>query len=146
MFDVAGVDQPRLKAVGLEQVEHRLPVVAGRLHHHPLDAQVDQAVGQLGHRSRHRRMGADLLDAPRACLARQPYTTHQLGLAEIERGHPLDDLLVIDRLAEHDRSSPTLHTQGDRTIQTPGVRPTGRAIGTRKANLVLVLTHQRRQH
>lgn len=44
---VAGVDQPRLKSVGFQQVKHRLPVVAGRFHDHPFDPQVDQMVRQF---------------------------------------------------------------------------------------------------
>jgi hypothetical protein len=40
VLDVAGVDQPGLKPVGLQQVERRLPVLRRRLHHHPRHPQL----------------------------------------------------------------------------------------------------------
>ena len=43
MLDVLGVDQPGLEPGRLQQVERRLPVVAGRLHHHPGHPQLAQA-------------------------------------------------------------------------------------------------------
>ena len=43
VLDVLGVDQPRLEPGRLQQVERRLPVVAGRLHHHPGHPQVRAA-------------------------------------------------------------------------------------------------------
>ncbi len=43
MFDVAGVDQPRIQPMRLEQVEHRFPVIRSGFHH-PLDPQLHQPV------------------------------------------------------------------------------------------------------
>ena len=48
VFDVAGIDQPRLQTVRFEQVEHRPPVVAGGFHHYPLHTELNQMIGQLG--------------------------------------------------------------------------------------------------
>lgn len=44
VLDVPRVHQPGLEPGGLEQVEHRLPVVRGRLHHHPGDPKLAEAV------------------------------------------------------------------------------------------------------
>jgi hypothetical protein len=86
VLDILGVDQPRLKAMGLQQVEHRLPVVAGGLHHHPGHPQAGQPVSHANQRAGHRRIGLHLLQptAP-ATLVRDPHTAHQLGLADIAR-------------------------------------------------------------
>ena len=46
VLHVAGVDQPRVQPAGLQQVEHRLPVVGGGLHNHPGHAQLDEPVSQ----------------------------------------------------------------------------------------------------
>jgi hypothetical protein len=40
---------------------HRLPIVRRRLHHHPLNAQLDQMIRQLGQRPRHGRMSRHFL-------------------------------------------------------------------------------------
>ena len=94
VLDVAGVDQPRLEPVRLQQVEHRLPVVRRRLHHHPGHAQLDQPVGQPQQRPGHRRIRRHLLQPPsRPPSCGHPHTAHQLGLADIQRRDPLDDLL-----------------------------------------------------
>jgi hypothetical protein len=37
VFDIFGVDQPGVEAVGLQQIEHRLPVIRGCLHDHSAD-------------------------------------------------------------------------------------------------------------
>ena len=44
VLHIPGVDQPAVQAPGFEQVEERLPVRAGGLHHHPLHALADQPV------------------------------------------------------------------------------------------------------
>ena len=36
VLHLAGIDQPTLKSLGLQQVIHTLPIAAGGLHHHPL--------------------------------------------------------------------------------------------------------------
>ena len=58
VLDVAGVDQPDLEPVGLQQVERRLPVVAGGLHHHPGHPQLTQPIGQHQQRAGHGRVGS----------------------------------------------------------------------------------------
>ena len=102
VLDVAGVDQPGLESVRLQQVVRRLPVVRGGLHHHPGHAQLGEPVGQPQQRAGHRRVGRHLLQPPtRPALVRHPHAAHQLGLADIQRGHPRDDLLGLMVLFEH---------------------------------------------
>ena len=100
VLDVFSVDQPRLEPGGLQHVERRLPVVAGRFHHHPGHAQLSQPVGQPRQRLRHRGMRRHLL-RPGPALAGHPHATHQLGLADVQRRHPLDDLLTFFLLLQH---------------------------------------------
>ena len=109
MLDVLGVDQPRLQTMGLEQVERRPPVVAGRLHHHPLHPQPDQPVRQLTQRGDHRRVGGNLLHPALAICDGEPDAAHDLGLADIQRCDPLDDLLVVTGFCEHRTSPPRCH-------------------------------------
>jgi len=102
MFDIAGVDQPRVQPVRLEQVENRLPVRRRRFHHHPLHAHLDQLIGQLGQCLGHRRVCRDFLQPPlTASWRRHPHTTHQLRLTDIQGGHPGNDLLLIMGLSQH---------------------------------------------
>ena len=61
MLHILRVHQPRIQTVGLKQVERRPPIVAGRLHHHPLHTKFDQPVRQLAQRRNHRRMRGHLL-------------------------------------------------------------------------------------
>jgi hypothetical protein len=105
VLDVAGVDQPDLQAVRLQQIEHRLPVVAGGLQHHPGHPQPGQPVGQRQQRAGHRRVGRDLLQPPGPlALAGHPHTAGQLGLADIQRRDPLDELLGVVGLLQHPAS------------------------------------------
>lgn len=112
VFDVAGVDRPRLQAVRFEQVEHRPPVIAGRLHHHTLHTEFDQMVGQLGQRPGHRRMGGHLLSSPLGTRAGDPDTTQHLRLADVQGSDPGDDLLLIIGFTQHD----VLLTSGNRPL------------------------------
>jgi hypothetical protein len=99
---VTGVDQPALEPVGFQQVVDPLPGVAGGLHHHPGHAQLGQPVGHDQQPAGHRLVGGDLLEPPvRPALARDPHTTGQLGLAHVQRRHPLDDLLDLLGLLQH---------------------------------------------
>jgi hypothetical protein len=92
VLDVAGVDHPALDVV-FEQVERRLPVCAGGLHHHPGDPLADQPVPQLQQRRGHRRAGADLLAARSwPGLVRHPHARRQRRLADIERRDPFHQL------------------------------------------------------
>jgi hypothetical protein len=107
VLDVAGVHQPGLKPLGLQQIEHRLPVVGGRLHDHPGDPQLTQPVRQHQQRPGHRPVGRYLLQAlARGVGAWHPDTTHQLRLADIQRRHPLDELLGLVGLLQHPASLP----------------------------------------
>lgn len=101
VLDILGVDQPRIQTVGFEDVEDRFPVVAGRFHHDPLDTQVDEPLGQVGQRTDHGGVGRDLLQ-PTFPSSRgwQPHTADDFVLRDIQRCDPLDDLLVIFRLAQ----------------------------------------------
>jgi hypothetical protein len=105
VLDVAGIHQPDLQPVRLQQIEHRLPVVAGGLQHHPGHPQPGQPVGQLQQRAGHRRVGGDLLQPPSPlALAGHPHTAGQLGLADIQRGDPRDELLGVVGLLQHPAS------------------------------------------
>ena len=102
MFDIAGVDQPRVQPMRLEQVEHRLPIRRRRLHHHPLHTHLDQPIGQLGQCLGHRGVRRDFLQPPlTASWRRHPHTAHQLRLRDIQGGHPGNDLLLIMGLSQH---------------------------------------------
>jgi hypothetical protein len=102
MFDVAGIDQPGVQAVRLEQVEHRLPVVAGCFHHHPLNTKIDQMIGQLGQRPGHRRMGGHLLQSFLGLRpGGDPYAAHHLRLADIQGRDSGDDLFFIVGFGQH---------------------------------------------
>jgi hypothetical protein len=119
-----GVDQPGLEPV-LRQIERRPPVVAGRLHHHPADSELGQPVTQAEQRGGHRGDGADLLH-PLCSRAGYPHATDHLGLADIQRRDPLDDLGLIS-LDPHP-SRPLSSLRGDRPQELQGT-----------ANLILVL-------
>jgi hypothetical protein len=102
VFDVAGVDQPRLESVRLQQVVDRFPVVRGGLHDHTRDSQFGQPIGHPQQRTRHRGVRHHLLQAPaRAPVIRHPRTAHHLGLAYIARRDPSDDLLILGVLLQH---------------------------------------------
>ncbi len=124
MLDILGVDQPRLQAVSLEQVERWPPVIASRLHYHPLDPQPDEPIRQLTQRADHRRMRGHLLHPALAARGGwEPDTTHDLGFPDIQRRNPLNDLLIVFGLDQH-HLLPSL----DRSHH---VRPPG---GTARAN------------
>ena len=119
-----------LEPVCFQQVERRPPVVAGRLHHHPGHPQLAQPVRQRQQRAGHRGVGADLLQPPRpAVRAGHPDAAHHLGLADVQRRDPLDDLLVVlaSRPASPTSSSPATN-DGGRPQELQGT-----------ANLILVL-------
>jgi hypothetical protein len=102
VLDVTRVDQPDLEPGRFQQVEHRLPVVAGGLHHHPGHPKLAQPVGQDQQRAGHRRVGLDLLQPPGLlALAGHPDAADQLGLADIQRRDPVDEFLAVVRLFEH---------------------------------------------
>jgi hypothetical protein len=102
MLDVTGIHQPDLEPVGFQQVEDPLPVVAGGLHDHPGHAQLGQPVGHDQQPAGHRLVGPDLLQPPaRPALARDPHTASQLGLADIQRRNPLDDVVAVVCLLQH---------------------------------------------
>ena len=89
MFDIAGVDQPRVQPVRLQQVEHRLPVRRRRLHHHPLDAHLDQPIGQLSERPRHRRVRCDFLRPPFTAAGAGTRTQHTNSALPMSRAATL---------------------------------------------------------
>jgi hypothetical protein len=98
VLDVLGVHQPRLQPGRLQKVEHRLPVIRCRLHDHPGHPEPGQVTGQPPHRPGQRRIRLHLLQPPaRLALIRHPDAARQLGLADIQRRNPLDDLLVVLR-------------------------------------------------
>ncbi len=110
VLDVPGVDQPHLEPVRLQQVERRPPVIRGGLHDHPGDVQLPEPVGQQLQRPRHRGVGRHLLRAL-ATRARHPGAAHHLGLADIQRSDPRDDLGFVLRLLQHRNPPPRLADQ-----------------------------------
>ena len=77
VLDVAGVDQPGLESARLQQVEHRLPVVAGGLHRDPGYPQAAQPVGQAQQRPGHRGVRLHLLQPPaQPVLIGHPHAAH----------------------------------------------------------------------
>jgi hypothetical protein len=110
MLDVTGVDQPRVQPLGLKQVEHRLPVIRGGLQHHPGHPQTPQMISHPQQRAGHRGIGRHLLQPPsRLALMRDPDTTDHLGLADIQRRHPRNDLLSLWIFLQHN-GLPTVET------------------------------------
>jgi hypothetical protein len=102
VLDIAGIHQPALEPVGLQQVKRGPPVVAGCLHHHPGHAQLPQPVGQHQQRAGHRGVGLDLLEPLAGLLgAWHPHAADQLGLADVQRRDPPDDLLGVVGLLQH---------------------------------------------
>lgn len=102
MLDVTGVDQPGLESGRLQQIEDRLPIVAGGLHHDPGHAQDAQVIGHLQQRAGHRRIRLHLLQAtPWPVLVRHPRAADQEGLPDVQRRDPLDDLLVVLGFLQH---------------------------------------------
>jgi hypothetical protein len=84
VLDLAGVDQPAVKPLGLQQVIHPLPVGTRRLHHHPLHPPLPQPRHHLQQLCRGRAVAAQLLHPPaRPVVARHPHTRLQAGLAQI---------------------------------------------------------------
>jgi hypothetical protein len=105
VLDVTRVDQPDLEPGCFQQVERRLPVIAGGLHHYPRHAQLAQPVRQHQQRPGHRGVGAHLLQPPAWDVgAWHPHAAHQLGLADIQRGGPPDDLLGVVGFLQHPAS------------------------------------------
>ena len=101
MLDVAGVDQPRSRTRRLQQVEHRLPVVRRWPPSPPGSRPARQPVASPHNDAGHRRVRcASPAPGARPFRAGHPDTAHHLGLADIQRRDPLDDLLVVlDRAA-----------------------------------------------
>jgi len=138
VIDVAGIHQPRIEPEGLQQVEHRFPVIAGGFHNHPLDTDFDQVIGQLRQRPGHRRMRRHLLQPlVRITYRGDPDTTHQLGFADIQRSDPGNDVFLVLGFGQHRLLLLSI------TPDTERGRPWGSQRG--KRNLVLVLGKTRRQ-
>jgi Bacterial low temperature requirement A protein (LtrA) len=102
MLDVSGVDQPGLEPVRFKQVEDSLPVVRGCLHDHPGHPQLPRPVDHDQQPAGHRLAAPDLPRPPAVLAwAGHPHIAGQLGLAHVQRGYPLDDLLGLLRLLQH---------------------------------------------
>ena len=117
LLHLAGVDEPDRDAARLQQVDKRAPVVGGRLDHDPPDPLPGQLLGERGDRVRRRLDVPDLGDAPAWDRDVRDACAHLSGgLGDIDRGHPLDDLLVLfgldlDRLSAHRAPPPLDRTQ-----------------------------------
>ena len=102
VLHVLGVDQPGLEPMRLQHVKRRPPVVRRCLHHHPGHSQAGQPVGQRQQRTGHRGIRLHFLQpAARLALVRDAHAAHQLGLADVQRRDPLDDLLPVGGLLQH---------------------------------------------
>ena len=123
VLDVAGVDHPALDVV-FEQVERRLPVRRGGLHHHQGHALADQPVPQFQQRRGQRGVGADLLAArPGLALMRHPHAHRQRRLPDVQRRDPFHQRarFFCDLVHDHDPSCE----------QFPGGLPAGARRGFR---------------
>ncbi len=80
VLHIAGVDQPARKAFGFQQPVDPLPIVRGRLHHHPGHPQAVQPVGQRQQRRGGGGIAADLLQAT-ARPGRVRHRTHASSAA-----------------------------------------------------------------
>src|SRR5215217_275200 len=105
VLDVLGVEQPAGEPLGFQQVERRLPVVAGGLHRDQRHPSSVQPGGQVQQRPGGRGVLPDFLAAvPRLVVVRHSNAHRQGGLADVEGTDPLDQihrlvgLLDVDHL------------------------------------------------
>src|ERR1017187_3043876 len=161
VLHIPGVHQLHVQPGRLQQVEPDSPVIAGRLQGDHLDPlarqllpQLQDRAGRRGHLPDH---GAPL---PRPGRVRHPGAHHARSLRHVDRGDPLQDLLVLlvlDLLRlQHLRalflaSPPSGHTRGcpgasvgnrnsDRRARSNNARPIGQGPSAR---LACGLTSQR---
>ena len=88
-------------------------------------------VGQPDQRAGHGRAGGDFLQPPaRPVVVGDPHAAGQFGLADVERGDPLDDLFSFLCLLQHRRVPPVCGGSG----QVAARRSRGAG-----SNLILVL-------
>jgi hypothetical protein len=112
VLHVPGIDQLDIQASRFQQVVERPPVVGGRLERDLLDPQAGQVLAQLQDRVRGGIDVPDLRLAPaRPGGMRHPGAHHPGRLGHVDRGDPLQDLLVllvVDllRLAHHRHHAP----------------------------------------
>ena len=109
MLDVLRIDEPGLEPV-FKHIKRRPPIVCRGLHHHPGHAQLEQPVGQLQQRPRHRRERPHLLRTTSTGVGRRdPDTADDLSLSDINRSDSFDQLrlLAVDLHHQHLRSAPT---------------------------------------
>ena len=91
-LDVPGVDQQQLQPALLQHIPARLPVLAGRLHHHLGDPVLGEPVGK-GLKPRAERLeGAQLLAASPGAIG-HAHAGHHLVLADVQPGAALVDHL-----------------------------------------------------
>jgi hypothetical protein len=120
VLDVFGVDQPRVELLGLQDVEDRFPVIRRRFHHHPGHPQLPEPISQPQQRTGHRRVRRDLLRAAAGSVrVRHPDAGHQLGLADVQRRDPLDDLFGVLAVVQH-RYPPHVATTGGHPQELQG--------------------------
>jgi len=105
VLDVAGVEQPAGESFGFQQVERRLPVVAGGLHRDQCHASNVQPGGQVQQRPGCRGVLPDFLAAVSRLVVVGHSDAHRQGsLADVEGTDPLDQvhrlvgLLDVDHL------------------------------------------------
>jgi len=118
VLDVLGVEQLTLEPLGLQQVEHRLPVIRRCLHGDLGHVQGTQPVGQP-EQGTGGGVLAYLLAAPAGLVwMRGTDTCHHRGLADIQRGdprHQFDRLVGLLRVVH-------LESVGGREGGCPGSR------------------------
>ena len=107
LFDITRVDKPHRQSASLEQVHEWTPVVGGRLNDDAFDSLADEAIGKVDDRVGRRDNAPNLRDSTtRYRRVRNTGVHLPCRLGNIDRRHPLDDLLVLvrvdlDRLATH---------------------------------------------
>ena len=96
VLDLAGVDQPAVEPLGLQQVIDALPVITRRFHHHTLNTPLPQPDRHLQQRRGSGGIAPDLLHPPpRLTWVRHPHARLQRGLTQIQRRHPLHHQLDL---------------------------------------------------
>jgi hypothetical protein len=113
-LDLAGVDQPAVKPLGLQQVVHPLPVGAGGFDHHPLHVPVPQPGRHRQQLCGGRGVAAQLLHPPAGPQrVRHPHTRLQTSPAQIRRRHPLHHQIgVIDFIHRENSSNAADYNKG----------------------------------
>ena len=107
---MASVDQQQLEVAFLEEIPDRLPVLAGRFHHHLGHPLGSQPAGQRLQARGERVIGTHLA-APPALAVGRPHTGHHLEFADVQAGAPFDQQVHGSHLQSADGWCPAGPTE-----------------------------------